>query len=68
LTPMPGRPWGRHLMIRPLPGAHIAVPGWLTSSVIPVEHGQHVLVAIASTVRKPSRTDSAKPTAPPPDR
>ena len=51
LTPVPGRPWGRHLVIRPTPGAHVAVPGWLTSSVMPVERGQYVLVAIASTVR-----------------
>jgi hypothetical protein len=51
LTPIPGRPWGRHLLIRPVPGAHIAVPGWLASSVVPLEPGQHVLVAFASTGR-----------------
>ncbi|WP_242910647.1 hypothetical protein [Actinomadura terrae] len=45
------RLWGRHLMIGPRPGSHIAVPGWLTASVQPVEAGQYVLVAIASTAR-----------------
>ncbi|MFC4055181.1 hypothetical protein ACFOY4_36310 [Actinomadura syzygii] len=48
---LPGRPWGRHLLVRPVPGAHVAVPGWLAASVVPVARGQHVLVAVASTVR-----------------
>jgi hypothetical protein len=51
MTAMPGLPWGRQLMIRPVAGAHVAVPGWLTSSVVPLEHGQYVLVAVASSVR-----------------
>lgn len=51
MTAMPGLPWGRQLMIRPVPGSHVAVPGWLTSSVVPLERGQHVLVAFASSVR-----------------
>ncbi|WP_067461053.1 hypothetical protein [Actinomadura macra] len=50
-APLPGRPWGRHLLIRPIPGAHVAVPGWLTTSVTPLAPGQHVLVAVASTIR-----------------
>ncbi|TYK44496.1 hypothetical protein [Actinomadura decatromicini] len=48
---LPGRPWGRRLLVRPVPGAHVAVPGWLAASVVPVARGQHVLVAVASTVR-----------------
>ncbi|WP_147339429.1 hypothetical protein [Actinomadura spongiicola] len=51
LTPLPGRPWGRHLMVRPVPGTHVAVPGWLTSSVVPVAQGQHVVVAFAAARR-----------------
>ncbi|WP_433464017.1 hypothetical protein [Spirillospora sp. CA-128828] len=51
MTAMPGLPWGRQLMIRPVAGAHVAVPGWLTSSVVPLEHGQYVLVAVAASVR-----------------
>ncbi|MFI0486274.1 hypothetical protein [Actinomadura sp. 9N215] len=51
MAPMPGRPWGRHLLIRPVPGTLVAVPGWLVSSVVPLERGQHVLVAIASSCR-----------------
>ncbi|TMR05574.1 hypothetical protein ETD83_06000 [Actinomadura soli] len=47
----PGRPWGRDLVVRPVTGAHVAVPGWLASSVTPLERGQHVLVAIASSLR-----------------
>ncbi|TYB42392.1 hypothetical protein [Actinomadura chibensis] len=48
---LPGRPWGRRLLVRPVPGAHVAVPGWLAAAVMPVARGQHVLVAVASTVR-----------------
>ncbi|TDB87673.1 hypothetical protein E1264_13995 [Actinomadura sp. KC216] len=48
---MPGQPWGRHLVVRPTPGAHVAVPGWVASSIVPLERGQHVLVAFASTLR-----------------
>lgn len=47
----PGQPWGRHLVVRPVPGTHIAVPGWLTHSVVPLKRGQHVLVAFASSLR-----------------
>lgn len=51
MTAMPGLPWGRQVMIRPQPGAHVVVPGWLTCSVVPVEHGQYAVVAIAKSVR-----------------
>lgn len=51
LTAMPGLPWGRQVMIRPIPGAHAAVPGWLTCSVVPVEAGQYAIVAVARSVR-----------------
>ncbi|MFI0404996.1 hypothetical protein [Actinomadura sp. 3N508] len=50
-TAIPGQPWGRHLMVRPSPGAHVAVPGWVASSVVPLERGQYVLVAVASSLR-----------------
>lgn len=51
LTAMPGLPWGRQVMIRPVPGAHASVPGWLTCSVVPVEKGQFAVVAVASSAR-----------------
>lgn len=51
MTAMPGLPWGRQVMIRPTPGAHAAVPGWLTCSVVPVEEGQYALVAVATSAR-----------------
>ena len=51
LTAMPGLPWGRQVMIRPVPGAHAVVPGWLTCSVVPVEKGQFAVVAVASSAR-----------------
>ncbi|MBC6457095.1 hypothetical protein [Actinomadura sp. HBU206391] len=51
MTAMPGLPWGRQVMIRPTPGAHAAVPGWLTTSVVPLERGQFAVVAVASSVR-----------------
>jgi hypothetical protein len=51
LTAMPGLPWGRQVMIRPTAGAHAAVPGWLTCSVVPVETGQFAVVAVASSAR-----------------
>lgn len=51
LTAMPGLPWGRQVMIRPIPGAHATVPGWLTCSVVPVETGQYAVVAVARSVR-----------------
>jgi hypothetical protein len=51
MTAMPGLPWGRQVMVRPTPGAHVAAPGWLTSSVVPLEKGQFAVVAVASSVR-----------------
>jgi hypothetical protein len=51
MTAMPGLPWGRQVMIRPVPGAHLAVPGWLTCSVVPVEERQYAVVAFASSAR-----------------
>ncbi len=51
LTAMPGLPWGRQVMIRPIPGAHAAVPGWLTCSIVPLETGQYAVVAVARSVR-----------------
>lgn len=51
LTAMPGLPWGRQMMIRPVPGAHLAVPGWLTCSVVPVETCQYAVVAVAQSIR-----------------
>ena len=53
LTAMPGLPWGRQLMIRPMPGAHAAAPGWLACSVVPLEEGQYAVVAVASAGGNP---------------
>lgn len=46
-TAMPGLPWGREYMFRPAPGLMAVVPGWLTSTVRPVEDGQTVVVVVA---------------------
>ncbi len=46
-TAMPGLPWGRQFLMTPVPGAHVVVPGWLTCSVVPLEHHQHITVAMA---------------------
>jgi hypothetical protein len=46
-TAMPGLPWGRQFLLTPVPGAHAVVPGWLTCSVVPLEHHQHITVATA---------------------
>ena len=51
MTAMPGLPWGRQVMVRPVPGAHAVVPGWLTSSVVPMEQHQYAVVAVATAVR-----------------
>ncbi|MFI7642942.1 hypothetical protein [Nonomuraea sp. NPDC049400] len=47
-TAMPGLPWGRQLMVRPVPGAHVAAPGWTTWAVVPLARGQYSLVAFAT--------------------
>lgn len=47
MVAMPGLPWGRPTMIAAKAGAHLAVPGWLTHYVIPVEKTQSVIVAVA---------------------
>lgn len=47
-TAMPGLPWGREVTFRPAPGLLTVAPGWLTSTVRPVEDGQAVVVAVAS--------------------
>lgn len=51
MTAMPGLPWGRQVIVRPIAGAHVAVPGWLTCSVVPVETHQYAVVAVARSVR-----------------
>jgi hypothetical protein len=48
MTAMPGLPFGRQFIVRPIPGACAVVPGWLTSSVIPLEPRQHITIAIAT--------------------
>ncbi|MEV0996865.1 hypothetical protein [Nonomuraea sp. NPDC050202] len=50
MVEMPGLPWGRPLMIAATPGAHLAIPGWLTHFVVPVEKEQGVIVAVAMSV------------------
>lgn len=49
-TAMPGLPWGRQFLMTPVPGAHAVVPGWLTCSLVPLEQGQHLTVAVAASV------------------
>ncbi|MGI5488045.1 hypothetical protein [Microtetraspora malaysiensis] len=51
LTAMPGLPWGRQVLIRPVPGALVVAPGWLTHSIVPIEHGQSLIVATATCSR-----------------
>lgn len=51
MTAMPGLPFGRQVIIRHRRGAHMAVPGWLTCSVVPVEAGQSAIVAFATSRR-----------------
>ncbi|WP_395106933.1 hypothetical protein [Actinomadura sp. SCN-SB] len=53
MTAMPGLPWGRQIMTPPTPGAHLVIPGWLTHAVVPLERGQYVVAAFASS--KPAR-------------
>jgi hypothetical protein len=48
-TAMPGLPWGRQFLMTPAPGAHAVVPGWLTCSLVPLEQGQHLTVAVAAS-------------------
>ncbi len=48
LTAMPGLPFGRQFLVRPVPGTCAIVPGWLTSSVVPLEEGQHITVVLAT--------------------
>jgi hypothetical protein len=48
MTAMPGLPFGRQFIVRPVPGACAVIPGWLTSSVIPLEPRQHITIAIAT--------------------
>ncbi|MFJ1552732.1 hypothetical protein [Streptomyces mirabilis] len=47
-TAMPGLPWGREVTFRPALGLLAVGPGWLTSTVRPVEDGQAVVVVVAS--------------------
>jgi hypothetical protein len=49
-TAMPGLPWGRQFLMKPVPGAHAVVPGWLTCSLVPLESEQHLTVAVAASV------------------
>lgn len=51
LTAMPGLPWGRPVIIRPVPGCLTVAPGWLIHSIVPIEHTQRAIVAIATCSR-----------------
>ncbi|MFJ2114088.1 MULTISPECIES: hypothetical protein [unclassified Streptomyces] len=46
-TAMPGLPWGREFTFRPVPGLLAVAPGWLTSTVRPLEDGQTAVVVVA---------------------
>lgn len=48
MSAVPGLPWGRSLVLQPLEGALLIVPGWLTASVLPLEPGQTAVVMRAS--------------------
>lgn len=50
-TAVPGLPWGRAVLARPARGVMVVAPGWLTTSVVPVENGQRLIVAIAASAR-----------------
>ncbi len=49
LTAMPGLPFGRQFLMRPVPGTYAVVPGWLTSSVVPLEACQQITVAAVTS-------------------
>jgi hypothetical protein len=49
LTAMPGLPFGRQFLMKPVPGAYAVVPGWLTSSVVPLEVSQRITVAVVTS-------------------
>ncbi|GGK70996.1 hypothetical protein Sme01_27140 [Sphaerisporangium melleum] len=51
LTAMPGLPWGRQVLVKPMAGALTVAPGWLTHSVVPIEHGQQLVMAVATCSR-----------------
>lgn len=46
-TAMPGLPWGREYTFRSSPGLLAVAPGWLTSTVRPLEDGQNAVVVVA---------------------
>ncbi|MEW1550529.1 hypothetical protein [Streptomyces tsukubensis] len=48
-TAMPGLPWGRETTFRPSPGLLSVAPGWLSSTVRPLEDGQLVIAVAAMT-------------------
>lgn len=48
MSAVPGLPWGRSLILQPVKGALLIVPGWLTASVLPLEAGQAAVVMRAS--------------------
>ncbi|GAA4626830.1 hypothetical protein GCM10023196_036680 [Actinoallomurus vinaceus] len=49
MTAAPGLPWGRALAFRPQPGGLLVIPGWLTSSVRPLERRQTIIVVAAES-------------------
>ncbi|GIG60593.1 hypothetical protein Lfu02_49650 [Longispora fulva] len=49
MSAVPGLPWGRSLIINPAPGSLAVVPGWLTTSVLPLERTQTSVVLIAES-------------------
>ncbi|MFI8977458.1 hypothetical protein ACIGO9_31580 [Nocardia asteroides] len=52
MSAVPGMPWGTVLTIRPERGNLAIVPGWLTSSVLPLEEQQTCVVVAAEARRR----------------
>jgi hypothetical protein len=48
MSAIPGLPWGTPLVICPQRGSFAVVPGWLTSSVVPLEQQQTCVVVVAT--------------------
>ncbi|MGV9679180.1 hypothetical protein ACWDSJ_28195 [Nocardia sp. NPDC003482] len=48
MSAVPGLPWGASLVIKPQRGSLAIVPGWLTSSVVPLEQHQTCVVVVAT--------------------
>lgn len=60
MVPVPGMPWGRPLVVAPVPGTLTTIPSWLMASVLPLDPNQRIALVRADIRVSDSRAEDLK--------